>query len=124
MMYLGNEMIGITSTPIVNDIDDTAGIGDYDKVFSADKIMKISMQDDIMETLQFEDIPGAVQSYTFNNGKISSVTHSSGNTVIRTDVFTFGNGTITEVRTLSTGQKLTIVTNTSTLRTSVTYSET
>ena len=40
---------------------------------------------------------------------------------IRTDAFTFAEGSITEVRTLNTGESLTIVTNTETLVTTVTY---
>lgn len=74
-------------------------------------------------TLQEENIPGTTQTITFDaNGEISQIVHkNSSNVAVRTDVFTFGTNTITEVRTLSTGETLTIVTNTDTLVTTVTY---
>ena len=68
-----------------------------------------------------DDVPNTTQSYTFTDGKVSQVTHSRNSVAIRTDVFTYGTGTITEVRTLSTGESLTIVTDLTTLETTVTY---
>ena len=73
--------------------------------------------------LQVDNIPGTTQTIAFDShGDISSITHENGsNETVRTDVFTFGTDTITEVRTLSTGASLTIVTNMTTLVTTVTY---
>lgn len=73
--------------------------------------------------LQAEEIPNTTQAITFDSttGDVSTITHTNGSTVIRTDAFTFGDGTITEVRTLNTGKSLTISTNTTTLETVVTY---
>ena len=68
-----------------------------------------------------DDVPNTTQSYTFTDGKVSQVTHSRNSVAIRTDVFTYGTGTITEVLTLSTGESLTIVTDLTTLETTVTY---
>ena len=68
-----------------------------------------------------DDIPDTTQAYVFTDGKVSQVTHSRDSVAIRTDVFTYGAGTITEVRTLNTGESLTIVTNLTTLETIVTY---
>ena len=69
-----------------------------------------------------ETIPGTTQTISFDDsGVISAITHTANNAAVRTDTFTFGDVTITEVRTLSTGETLTIVTNTSTLQTTVTY---
>lgn len=69
-----------------------------------------------------ENIPGTVQTIAFDSaGNIQSVTHRENNVVVRTDVFTFAASTITEVRTLATGESLTIVTNTDTLETTTTY---
>lgn len=68
-----------------------------------------------------DEIPDTVQTYTFSGGAVSQVTHSRNGTAIRTDAFTYGASTITEVRTLNTGESLTIVTNLTTLETSVTY---
>lgn len=69
-----------------------------------------------------EEIEDTVQSIAFDqSGNVQRITHTRNNSAVRTDVFTFGTGTITEVRTLSTGENLTIVTNTTTLETTVTY---
>ena len=70
------------------------------------------------------EIPDTVQSITFDQttGNISTIAHTRNNVAIRTDVFTFGATTITETRTLNTGESLTIVTDLGTLETTVTYS--
>ena len=70
--------------------------------------------------LQMDEIPDTIQSYTFADGTVSQITHSRSGMTIRTDAFTYGADTITEVRTSSTGT-LTIVTNLTTLETTVTY---
>ena len=70
-----------------------------------------------------DEVPNTTQEYTFSNGKVSQVVHSRNSSSVRTDTFTYGTGTITEVRTLSTGENLTIVTNLTTLETTITYSE-
>ena len=69
-----------------------------------------------------DEIPDTTQTYTFSDGSVSQVAHTRNNVVIRTDAFTYGASTITEVRTLNTGESLTIVTNLTTLETTVTYS--
>lgn len=71
--------------------------------------------------LRTDEIPDTVQSYTFTDGAVTLVQHKRGNTVIRSDAFSYGDGTITETRTLNTGETLTIVTNLTTLETTVTY---
>ena len=72
--------------------------------------------------LQEETIPDTVQTITFDSaGNVSAITHTANNVAVRTDAFTFGTDTITEVRMLRTGESLTIVTNTTTLQTTVTY---
>lgn len=73
--------------------------------------------------LLHDEIPDTVQTITFDSttGNVSTITHTRDGTAIRTDAFTFGTGTITEVRTLNTGESLTITTNTTTLTTTVTY---
>lgn len=72
--------------------------------------------------LQAENIPDTVQTITFDSdGNVQTITHTRDNVAVRTDAFTFAESTITEVRTLSTGESLTIVTNTTTLQTTVTY---
>lgn len=72
--------------------------------------------------LQIENIPGTTQTIAFDSfGNVQSITHTKNNAAVRTDVFTFGTNTITEVRTLSSGESLTITTNTLTLQTTVTY---
>lgn len=40
MMYLGNNPVGVNQVLLMNEIDDTAGIGDTNKTYSADKIAR------------------------------------------------------------------------------------
>ena len=65
-------------------------------------------------------IKGTTQSMTFDNGRVSQITHadSDGN-VVRTDTFTYMGNVIVETRTLASGESLTITTNTDTLITEV-----
>lgn len=77
--------------------------------------------DNALQKLLPDNIPDTTQTYTFSGGSVSQVTHSRSGAVIRTDAFAYGATTITEVRTLNTGESLTIVTNLTTLETSVTY---
>ena len=76
---------------------------------------------EVLANLRADEIPDTTQTYTFTNGKVSQVTHASGGTNVRVDSFTYGTGTVTESRTLNTGDNLTIVTNLSTLETTVTF---
>ena len=80
-------------------------------------------QDAIDNLLQVENIFGTTQSIVFDSsGNVQSITHKDGsNNTVRTDVFTFVANSITETRTLSTGESLTIVTNLTTLETTITY---
>lgn len=66
-------------------------------------------------------IKGTTQTYVFNtDDTIASITHKdANNNVVRTDVFTYGVDTITEVRTLASGGTITIVFNTTTFQTEV-----
>lgn len=68
-----------------------------------------------------DEIPNTVQNYTFTDGSVSKVEHTNGSDIIRTDTFTYATNTITETRTLNSGEVLTIVTNLTTLQTTVTY---
>lgn len=69
-------------------------------------------------------IPDTAQTIAYAaDGSVQSVTHTRNGTAVRTDVFTFGDDQITEVRTLATGESMTIVTVLSTLITTITYSE-
>ena len=62
-----------------------------------------------------DTIYGTTQAITKDSsGKVTQITHSKNNTVIRTDAITYGNGTITEVRT-GFNLTVTITTNLSTL---------
>ena len=71
-----------------------------------------------------DEIPDTIQAYTFDSlGAVTAVTHTKNTVVVRTDTFTYGENTITEVRTLSTGESLTISTNLNTLVTTITYSD-
>ena len=77
---------------------------------------------EIRVRLLADNVPNTTQEYTFGaDGAISKVEHKDGTTVERSDVFTFTASAATEVRTLKTGETLTIVTNLETLQTTVTY---
>lgn len=71
--------------------------------------------------LNLEEIPDTVQTYTFTSGTVSKIEHKRSGSAVRTDTFSYGANTITEVRTLASGDTLTIVTNLTTLETTVTY---
>ena len=78
----------------------------------------------VIELLSAAEIPDTTQTYTFTDGAVSQVVHKDGNNVaVRTDSFTYGANTITEARVLYSGDTLTIVTNLTTLETTVTYSQ-
>lgn len=72
--------------------------------------------------LQIDSIPGTEQTILFDDeGNVRSITHSANGTAVRTDMFTFGDDTIIEVRTLASGEIMTIMINTDTLVTTVAY---
>ena len=104
-------------------ITDAAGVGTVASITGDLNDIKAEIaSDNIREQILPENIPGTTQRITFTqDGNVDRITHTSGQTTVRTDVYTFGNNTVTEVRTLATGQKLTIVTNTETLVTTITY---
>lgn len=103
-------------------IDDTAGAGDVTKVWSASKtygeVTQLKSAIDSMtveEVLLRSDIPGTTVVVTFDNyGNPATITHSADGSAVRTDVFTWGESSVTEVRTAS-DKCITITTNLSTL---------
>lgn len=96
---------------------DAASSGDVGDLKSA--IAQLSVNAILLDS----EIPDTVQAVTFDSaGNVSTITHTSGVTVIRTDAFTISASQIVEVRTLSTGESLTLTTDLSTLSTTVAYS--
>ena len=80
--------------------------------------------DDLKSAISLHDdeIDNTVQTITFgSDGSVQKIEHKRNSVVIRTDTFTFATNMITEVRTLNTGETLTIATNLTTLETTVTY---
>lgn len=67
----------------------------------------------------FDDIPGTVQTVTFANDKPASIVHTASGAIVRTDAFTWGENSVTEVRTLADGTHITFVTNLDTLVTTI-----
>ena len=86
-----------------------------------DKIKADLDTQDAYTILLNDNVPNTTQAYTFTDGKVSQIAHNRNLVAIRTDVFTYGTGTITEKRTLNTGESMTLVTNLTTLETVVTY---
>lgn len=81
-------------------------------------------KDEITSLLLADPIPDTVQAITFDaSGNVQTITHSRDGVAVRTDAFVFADGSITETRTLATGESLTIVTSTDTLVTTSTYAE-
>lgn len=75
--------------------------------------------------LMMDDIPGTTVTPTVDSGgDVTTLTHkdTSSNETVRTDTFTKTSTTVTEVRTLATGEVLTIVTNRSTHISTFTFS--
>ena len=105
------------------DLQAAAG-GDTTRHMLQDTQARAQISDlEIENALQEENIPNTTQAITFDSaGNVQSITHKDGsNNTVRTDVFTFAANSITETRTLSTGESLTIVTNLTTLETTITY---
>lgn len=75
--------------------------------------------------LTTDTIPGTTQKPTFTaDGVIQQIVHEGANgEAVRTDTFTVTGTAITEVRTLATGQRLTLTTTLATKQTSIVYSE-
>lgn len=68
-------------------------------------------QEKAKQWLLAEGMPNCEATPTFDsNGNVTGITHTDVDSeeVLRTDVFTYGNGEITEVRTLASGETLTI----------------
>ena len=136
-----NELVdrGIDPTAI---IDDTAGDGDTNKVWSADKLTDTvsSLNESISakytkpsggipstdladsyieaeeENLLRSEMPGTSTTVTKDsNGRPTSIVHTANSETIRTDTFVWSTGSVTETRTLANGKYLTITTNLDTL---------
>ena len=67
-----------------------------------------------------DNLPGTVQTVNFGtDGKPSSVVHTKNGATVRTDAYTWGDGTVTETRTTADGSYITMVTDLSTLVTTI-----
>jgi len=67
-----------------------------------------------------DNLPGTVQTVNFGaDGKPSSVVHTKNGVTVRTDAYTWGDGTVTETRTTADGSYITMVTDLSTLVTTI-----
>ena len=106
-----------------NIIDDTAGSGDTDKVWSADKtatenssLLNAITNSATEEDLLRSEMPGTSTTVTTDSdGNPTSIVHTANSATVRTDTFVWGTGTVTETRTLANGRYITITTNLETL---------
>lgn len=117
---------GLSDTYTVPQVDATlatsGAAADAKKVGDEINDLKQELNQEKKYQLLLDDsVPNTVQEYTFSGGAVSQVTHKWSGTTIRTDAFTYETSSITEVRTLNTGESMTIATNLETLETSVTY---
>ena len=70
----------------------------------------------VEENLLRDELPGTSKTVTMDgNGNPTQIVHASNGTTIRTDVLTWTDSSVTEVRTLSSGKYIEIVTNLTTL---------
>lgn len=76
-----------------------------------------------LQELLHDEVADTVQTYTFVDGSVSKIEHKRNNVSVRTDQFVYESNTITETRTLDSGQSVEIETNLETLETSVSYTE-
>ena len=104
-------------------IDDDAGEGDTDKVWSADKSAEAfstlngAINANVLEeNLLRSEMPGTSTMVTMDsNGNPTSIVHTANSETVRTDTFVWGTDTVTETRTLANGKYITITTNLTTL---------
>lgn len=104
-------------------IDDNAGVGDTDKVWSADKtatengnLLSAFNALELSDNLLFSEMQGTSTTVTMDsNGNPTSIVHTANSETVRTDAFVWGTGTVTETRTLANGKYITITTNLTTL---------
>lgn len=90
-----------------------AGDIDYDSGTVEDELDSLNISDDLL----YEYIPGTTQTVSFDsNNKPSSIVHSKNGTAYRTDIFTWASESVTEQRTLASGERITISTNLTTLQ--------
>lgn len=108
-LYFGNE-------PLSKDkyTEGVVAIGD-------DPIV-VKPQDTFNKLLYFDYIDNTEQVPTFSGEDLTKIEHINSNEqVVRTDTFTYGTNTITEVRTLPDGESLEFINNLETLKTEVIY---
>ena len=89
---------------------------------SASELKDALSADEIKNTLLLDEIPDTVQSIVRTNGKVTGLLHKRNGETIRADTYTRGDTSFTETRVMSTGQRLTLVTNKITKETTITYS--
>lgn len=91
-----------------------------DFVADIDELTRQMSDSEVNEMLMNSSIPGTTETVVFDsNHKPASVTHTASGVAVRTDVFTWGTNSVTEVRTLANGKHVTLVTNLTTLVTTI-----
>ena len=100
-------------------IDDTAGSGVTNKVWSADKSSSLLTEINsgvIEENLLRSEMPGTSTTVTMDsNGNPTSIVHTANSETVRTDSFVWSTNSVVETRTLASGKYITITTNLETL---------
>lgn len=84
--------------------------------------LNIEITESEKKSMLLNDIPDTEQTIQRgSDGKVSGILHTRDGSTVRTDTFVFGSGTVTETRTLDSGETLTIVVNKTTKVTTITY---
>lgn len=118
------------------------GLGNVDNTSDADKPVSTAVQTEIdkkadleyvnalfsgsntNDLLQLKYIPGTIQSISYDtNDHVNQIAHKTQNEnqVVRMDAFSFNANNITEIRTLNTGESLTIIFDFQNMTTTATY---
>ena len=90
---------------------------------TAEKNKLAALDDANKQALVADVIPGTTQTLVYDGSDIVGILHKVGQTVRRTDTYTQTDTTFAEVRTLSTGQTLTIATDLESGDAVITYTE-
>lgn len=88
----------------------------WEAVIIGDEVTRLNQAINVFD----DNLPGTVQTVNFgSDGKPASVVHTKNGTTVRTDTYTWGTGTVTETRTLASGAYVTMVTDLTTLVTTI-----
>jgi len=104
---------------VLSDTDVTINIIKYEGILHViNNIKGILLREELLNNYCYNETS---QSTVKTGDVVNTVVHYCGNKVVRTDSFLYNNDIVTETRTLSSSDSLTIITNTDTLETELNW---